>query len=114
MCADPVLDIGIASITVHENYIPDSKLQNDDIALIRLSRPVRTSDFVRPICLPFAQHLRNRLLDREPLVVTGFGKTESGKFIRLLNVIPLLYYEIYDCSIKERCKIKGRSGWVQF
>lgn len=75
-CSDPVLDVRVAQTIVHESYAGDSKLQNDDIALIRLERPVRFTDYIKPICLPFSANLRNLILDRTPLVVTGFGKTE--------------------------------------
>lgn len=73
----------MAETIVHEKYTGDSKLQNDDIALIRLALPVRFTDYIRPVCLPFAEHLKNRRLDRSPLVVTGFGKTETGQFKRM-------------------------------
>ncbi|XP_031634351.1 serine protease 7-like [Contarinia nasturtii] len=50
------VDIKIAEMFVHESYDPDSISQSDDIALLRLSRPVK-DDEAMPICLPFASHL---------------------------------------------------------
>lgn len=79
-CADPVLDVPVAEIIVHENYVQNSKLQTDDIALIRLAQSVTFTDWISPICLPFSEHLRNKSLDNAPLIVTGFGKTENGLF----------------------------------
>lgn len=75
-----MVDLQIAQTIVHENYDRDSKLQNDDIALIRLQPAVNFTDYIRPICLPFAQQLRNRKLDATQFTVTGFGRTENGKF----------------------------------
>lgn len=81
-CADPIVDVPIADIIVHEKYEPASNLQNDDITLIRLRRRVTFTDYIRPICLPFARRLRNQNLDRYPLFVSGFGKTEKGTNFR--------------------------------
>lgn len=80
-CADRPIDVPVEKTIVHENYKPESHLQNDDIALLRLSQSVRFTDWIRPICLPFANHLRNKNFDSSPLVVAGFGKTENGSFI---------------------------------
>lgn len=77
-CADPVLDIPVTELIPHESYVPASKTQENDIALLRLARSVAFSDFVRPICLPFAQNLRNQNYNGLPLEVAGWGKTETG------------------------------------
>lgn len=71
------MDVPVAQTIVHSNYRPESHLQNDDIALIRLRNDVVFTDWIRPICLPF-QHMRNRNYDFAALVVAGFGKTENG------------------------------------
>lgn len=39
-CADPVIDIPIAERIIHESYDPNSRAQANDIALVRLARPV--------------------------------------------------------------------------
>lgn len=78
-CADPVQDIPVVQRIPHEQYIPNSKTQDNDIALLRLGHSARFNDFVRPICLPLASQLRNKNFDDIPLEVAGWGKTETGK-----------------------------------
>lgn len=77
-CSDPVQDIPVVQRIPHENYQPNSKTQDNDIALLRLAFSARFSDFVRPICLPLESHLRNKNFDGVPLEVAGWGKTETG------------------------------------
>lgn len=80
-CSEPVQDIPVVQRISHENYIPNSKTQDNDIALLRLERSAVFSDFVKPICLPLEPHLRNRNFDTVPLEVAGWGKTETGKHV---------------------------------
>lgn len=75
-CADSVIDVPISEIILHENY--DSHSHNYDIALIRLARAIQFTDFVRPICLPFGRHMRNKDFDGLPLVMAGFGNPGNG------------------------------------
>lgn len=77
-CADPVVDVPIEETIVHESYTPNSPAQSNDIALIRLSRPITYTNWIKPICLPVSQNLRTKNLDNKPMVVAGFGKTETG------------------------------------
>ena len=37
-CADPPVDIAVEQLIPHESYNPNSKTQENDIALLRLSR----------------------------------------------------------------------------
>jgi hypothetical protein len=49
-CAPPTVDIPIEKIIPHENFDDVKKL--NDIALLRLSKRVKRSDFVQLSCLP--------------------------------------------------------------
>lgn len=42
-CSDPALDVPVEEIIPHENYNPNSKSQENDIALLRLSQSVTYS-----------------------------------------------------------------------
>ncbi|XP_055636348.1 CLIP domain-containing serine protease B4-like [Toxorhynchites rutilus septentrionalis] len=78
VCADLPLDNDIDRITVHESYDPLSKGQYDDIALIRLSRDVSYSDYIKPICLPTDSASRSRKIIGTKAVAAGWGRTETA------------------------------------
>lgn len=67
----------IENVLIHENYLPQSLNQHNDIALIRLARKVQFNDFVKPICLQQDKSLTITDLLGQTLVVIGFGQTEN-------------------------------------
>lgn len=75
-CSEPVVDVPVVDRIPHENYVPTSKAQENDIALLRLGHSVRFTDWVKPICLPIAPSTRNINYDEYVFVVAGWGKTE--------------------------------------
>ncbi len=68
---DPPLDIPVTEKIPHEGYDPADQHHYHDIAILRLERPVRYTDFVRPICLPSNQALKTNTHVGEPMVVAG-------------------------------------------
>ncbi|XP_055525728.1 CLIP domain-containing serine protease B9-like isoform X2 [Wyeomyia smithii] len=75
ICADPPLDVPIEEKLPHPEYNETTKL--NDIALLRLNRDIRYSDFVQPICLPHAEFKQSAAGDIA--FVTGFGRTLKGE-----------------------------------
>lgn len=59
ICAPQARDIPIEELIPHEGYSPSSQSEQDDIALLRLSRPVELNDFARTICLPVEDRIKN-------------------------------------------------------
>eukprot|EP00099_Drosophila_melanogaster_P015520 NP_524362.2 easter, isoform A [Drosophila melanogaster] len=76
-CAPPHLDVPVERTIPHPDYIPASKNQVNDIALLRLAQQVEYTDFVRPICLPLDVNLRSATFDGITMDVAGWGKTEQ-------------------------------------
>lgn len=62
ICSDGHVDYGIEKTIIHPQYNPMSK--QNDIALIRLSKDVKFTKFITPICLPSTmKHLNLTGLD---------------------------------------------------
>ncbi|KAK9881048.1 hypothetical protein WA026_014392 [Henosepilachna vigintioctopunctata] len=83
-CNDPPMDIDVERSIAHSGYSDTNINRYDDIALVRLSRSVRTTNFIRPICLPNRSF--SSPVGRE-LFVAGWGRTEyassSSKKLKL-------------------------------
>ncbi|XP_076480562.1 CLIP domain-containing serine protease HP8-like [Bombus vancouverensis nearcticus] len=86
ICADETVSVEIEEQIAHENYRPRSRDQKYDIALLRLSRDVTFTNYIKPICLPPNASLGQRLS------VAGWGKTENGSSsnIKLKLTLPIV------------------------
>ncbi|XP_042564390.1 transmembrane protease serine 13b isoform X1 [Clupea harengus] len=63
----------VEKIVLHKDY--DANSNNNDIALLKLSRPVASSNTIQPVCLPaFGQ----TVLPGTTCWTTGFGTTTQG------------------------------------
>ncbi|AWP17631.1 Serine protease 27 [Scophthalmus maximus] len=68
----------VARIILHPNY--DSDTNNNDIALLRLSSPVKFTDYIRPVCLAASGSVFNNGTD---CWVTGWGAVKEGESLPL-------------------------------
>merc|ERR1712154_445753 len=53
VCTEPYQDIKVAEVIIHPDYgLTLHRLAENDIMLVKLSRPAVYSNFVQPVCLP--------------------------------------------------------------
>jgi len=98
VCSDPAIDITIEEKIVHESYDANSKNQHNDIALLRLSRPVKYSHFIKPICLPIDSALKSIDLGGMTMDVAGWGKTETASSSKRKLKVAIDGYSNADCQ----------------
>ncbi|XP_071535967.1 phenoloxidase-activating factor 3-like [Panulirus ornatus] len=97
-CAPPVQDFTYEVITPHPNYNSRTNY-SDDIALIRLSRPIDLSGgWIQPVCLPpQGLDVRKAAGHREALMA-GWGFTEKGTSSEKLLQVFLPFVDNEQCS----------------
>ena len=73
------LQIPVEEAIKHEDYLRSDWHTSNDIALLRLARPVETGPNIIPVCLP---HEGNEWEPENPgfATVCGFGRTSSRRF----------------------------------
>lgn len=99
VCSDDPIDVDIADIITHERYNFRDGNRYHDIALLRLAREVDFTDFIRPICLPYAADLISQSFAGTIGTVVGWGKTEydsSGSTVKLSVELPVKSHE--ECT----------------
>ncbi|XP_032420423.1 vitamin K-dependent protein C [Xiphophorus hellerii] len=81
----------------HPKY--NSRMVDNDIALMRLQSPAPFSKYIVPACLP-GRALAEKVLhlNGTTTVVTGWGKDDSGKYSSALNVIKVPLVNHTFCS----------------
>lgn len=81
--------IGVAKIIMHENY--DDETQDNDIALIQLSTPLRFSSSIQPIALPNDNQI---VPDNSYCLVSGWG--DRGKLIKGSTILQAVQVPIVN------------------
>ncbi|XP_014477727.1 PREDICTED: serine protease easter [Dinoponera quadriceps] len=97
-CAESVQDSPPESIIVHENY--DTPLYKNDIAIIRLKKPVTYNDHVRPICMVSGQLLTKDFVG-QVAEVAGWGiyDINDPKPSTILQTVKLPIVDTNRCQI---------------
>lgn len=77
---------------IHPYYKPPARY--NDIALIKLDRPVKFNDYIKPICLETNENLNNTFP-----VATGWGQVGfGGAMSSVLQKVYLEYFTINECK----------------
>ncbi|XP_076682500.1 CLIP domain-containing serine protease HP8-like, partial [Andrena cerasifolii] len=100
ICANNSISVGIAEQIAHERYQPTTRDHKYDVALLRLSRDVPFTHYIKAICLPSSAKLA------QSVFVAGWGRTEN----RSSSDVKLkLSLSIAD---KEQCQTTYRTSGV--
>ena len=92
ICAPDPVTVEIDQQIAHERYNPNARDQTFDIALLRLSRDVTFTDYIKPICLPTNASLP------QLLHVAGWGKTEFKSESPVKLKLSLNLADMSTCS----------------
>lgn len=77
ICNDPYVDIPVEETILHADFNETAAL--NDIALLRLSKYVKYTKFIKPICLPLDSTLRKLDLSGKTLDVVGWGGSRFAR-----------------------------------
>ncbi|XP_067616190.1 trypsin-1 [Eurosta solidaginis] len=82
----------VTAIIKHRNFNPDS--YNNDIALLKLRKPLTFSKIIRPICLPRYNYDPAGRIG----IVVGWGRTsEGGDLPSIVNQVKVPIMSINEC-----------------
>lgn len=85
----------VAELKIHESYNSDTN--KNDIALIRLTKPIAYNENVGPVCLPWGRE--QETFENKKVILTGWGTTEfGGPMSKKLQKVTL------DVTPQSRCK----------
>ncbi|KAG7503110.1 coagulation factor X-like [Solea senegalensis] len=97
----------VEAIATHFKYQPQT--YHNDIALIKLSKPIQFSRFIVPACLP-EQDFAEKVLMRQPDgMVSGFGRLGEGRQAStILQRLTLPYVDRHTCMESTQFRISQR------
>lgn len=75
-CSDKPIDYDVDTFVQHEDYT--SQPTHNDIALVKLARQVKFTEFITPVCLPLTDALKRKSEAGRMFTIVGWGTTETG------------------------------------
>ncbi|XP_041969958.1 CLIP domain-containing serine protease 14D-like [Aricia agestis] len=98
-CESHIQDMIVEEIIFHESYVKTSKTVANDIALLRLIKPINfTYRNAAPICLPITASMRNTELSGRQATVAGWGLTENNEDSSILLKVEVPIWSSSQCS----------------
>ncbi|XP_063216366.1 phenoloxidase-activating factor 3-like [Bacillus rossius redtenbacheri] len=104
-CADPVVDVPVETAIRHEMF--NSPYLKNDIALLRLQVPINmTTEYIRPICLPFGLNVTG--LEEKKYHIAGWGKTDyyDSDGSPVLQFTGILSMPLPDCDSRQEKEVR--------
>ncbi|XP_031616415.1 serine protease easter-like [Contarinia nasturtii] len=107
LCSDPVQNVRVAERIPHEDYNPNSASQENDIALLRLERPVNYTQWIKPICLPTSNDVADKNFDRQQLIVAGWGQADNGQSSDRKMKVGVNGVSLNECNLNNVYRRQG-------
>ncbi|CAG9856887.1 unnamed protein product [Phyllotreta striolata] len=96
-CADPLQVSHISKVIIHQDYNIESTGHYNDIALIRMKKAAKNTDFVSPICLK-----TDKAQSGESYIISGWGRTETDAFSNVKRKVEIPAVDNETCRKKYR------------
>ncbi|XP_017557329.1 coagulation factor X [Pygocentrus nattereri] len=97
----------VDQVLVHMNYIPET--YHNDIALIKLAKPITFTEFILPACMPERDFAERVLMQQADGMVSGFGRLyEGGPQSTILQKLTVPYVDRAICMESTKFKISNR------
>jgi len=108
-CAEPHLLRRIKGVNINPNYKQSRKIEENtnDLAVVKLDRPVFRTDTVLPVCLPEPSQIKN-LIDPSPnnlFFVAGWGRISNFDVATILQDLQVSVVPQNECGIRWSFKV---------
>ncbi|XP_028998014.2 venom prothrombin activator porpharin-D-like [Betta splendens] len=97
----------VETIVTHNKYRPDTYL--NDIALIKLTKPIKFSWSILPACIPEQEFAEKVLMRQQEGLVSGFGRDDEGQQTStILQRFTMPYVDRLTCIESTQLRISTR------
>uniref|UniRef100_A0A3Q3N1L9 coagulation factor Xa n=2 Tax=Mastacembelus armatus TaxID=205130 RepID=A0A3Q3N1L9_9TELE len=97
----------VETIITHNKYRPDT--YHNDIALIKLTKPIKFTRFILPACMPEQDFAEKVLMRQQEGMVSGFGRVGEGRQTStILQRLTVPYVDRLTCMESTQLRISTR------